>query len=53
MMTPMLEVPSRSDEALSTFILNTPGGGGDQLQERVGLGVERSVVAASKKSSIK
>ena len=48
----MLEVPSRSDEAPSALILNTPEGGGDQQLERVGLGVESSMVAASEKSSV-
>ena len=51
MMTPMLEIPSRSDEAPSTFILNTLGGGGDQQQESGCLEVERTVYAASEKSS--
>ena len=52
MMAPMLEVPSRSDEAPSTLILKTPGGGGGQLQVWIGLGVDKSMVAASLKSSI-
>ena len=52
MMAPMLEVRSRSDEAPSTLILKTPGGGGDQLQVWIGLGVDKSMVAASLKSSI-
>ena len=52
MMAPMLEAPSRSDEAPSTLILKTPSGGGDQLQVWIGLGVDKSMVAASLKSSI-
>ena len=52
MMTPMLEIPSRFDEAPSTLILNTPGGGGDQQQDIGGLEVERAVCVALEKSSI-
>ena len=48
----MLEIPSRSDEAPSTFILNTLGGGGDQQQDIGGLEVGRVVCVASEKSSI-
>ena len=48
----MLEFPSRSDEDPSTLILKTPGGGKDQLQVWIGLGVNKSMVAASLKSLI-
>ena len=47
MMTPILEDSSKSEEAPSTLILNTPGGGGDQQPAIDGLGAEKSMVAAS------
>ena len=53
MMTPMLDDSSRSDEDPSTLILKTPGGGRDQLYKWDGLGVYKSVDAASLNSSIK
>ena len=53
MMTPMQDDSWRSNEDPSTLILKTPGGGGDQLCNWEGLGVQKSEDAASLKSSIK